>query len=105
MRKKFTPEQKMTAIHDYLSEEKSQGRIADSLGIGKAVLQWWIANYQSMGEDTFHRGKNKSYSAELKLAAVQDYQSVKGSLRDLCRKYKIKSEKQLVCVKCLLASV
>ena len=86
----------MTAVHYYLSGEKSQGRIADSLGIGKAVLQRWIANYQSMGEDAFYRGKNKSYSAELKLAAVQDYRSGKGSLREICRKYKIKSEKQLL---------
>mgnify|MGYP003293834985 CR=1 FL=1 len=50
MRKKFTPEQKITAVHDYLSGKKSQGKIAESLEIPKTVLQRWIANYQSMGE-------------------------------------------------------
>lgn len=96
MRKKFTPEQKIIAVHDYLSGGKSQGQIAASLNIGKAVLQRWIANYQSMGEEAFLRGKNKSYSAELKLTAVQDYLSGKGSLREICRKYKIKSEQPLL---------
>ena len=48
-----------------------------------------------MGEESFLRGKNKSYSAELKLTAVQDYLSGKGSLREICRKYKIKSEQPL----------
>lgn len=95
MRKKFTPKQKIAAVQDYLSGKRSQGKIAESLEISKTVLQRWIANYQSMGEDAFHGGKNKSYSAELKLAAVQDYLSGKGSLREVCRKYKIKSEHQL----------
>ena len=33
--------------------------------------------------------KNKTYSAELKLQAVQDYLSGKGSQREICRKYEI----------------
>ena len=39
--------------------------------------------------------KNKKYSKELKLQAVQDYMSGKGSLRETCRKYKILSNRQL----------
>ena len=95
MRKKFTPEQKITAVQDYLSGKKSLGKIARSLDTNKGVLRRWITNYQSMGEEAFQRKKNKSYSADLKLAAVQDYLSGTGSLRDICRKYKIKSEHQL----------
>ena len=34
--------------------------------------------------------KNKNYSAELKLEAVQDYLKGGGSLRDICYKYNIK---------------
>ncbi|MGN0682806.1 MAG: transposase [Oscillospiraceae bacterium] len=41
------------------------------------------------------RQKNKKYSAELKLKAVQDYLNGGGSLRDICHKYKIKNEKSL----------
>ncbi|WP_425292979.1 IS3 family transposase [Faecalibacterium prausnitzii] len=39
--------------------------------------------------------KEKSYSVELKYQAVSDYLSGKGSLREICRKYKIRSTRQL----------
>ena len=39
--------------------------------------------------------KNKVYSSELKLQAVIDYQSGKGSLREICRRYQILSKTQL----------
>ena len=39
--------------------------------------------------------KNKKYSKELKLQAVQDYISGNGSLREISRKYEILSDKQL----------
>ena len=39
--------------------------------------------------------KNKSYSAELKLHAVQDYLAGKGSLRQICKQYEIKDNRQL----------
>ena len=39
--------------------------------------------------------KNKKYSKELKLQAVQDYISGNGSLREISRKYEILSNKQL----------
>ena len=39
--------------------------------------------------------KNKVYSAELKFQAVQDYLTGKGSLRQICRQYEIKDNRQL----------
>ena len=39
--------------------------------------------------------KQKKYSAELKLQAVQDYLTGKGSLRQICRQYEIKDKRQL----------
>ena len=39
--------------------------------------------------------KQKKYSAELKLQAVQDYLTDKGSLRQICRQYGIKDKRQL----------
>ena len=38
---------------------------------------------------------NKVYSAELKLQAVQDYLTGKGSLRQICKQYEIKDNRQL----------
>ena len=37
-------------------------------------------------------GKNVSYQADIKLAAVMDYLTGKGSLRTICAKYKIPSD-------------
>ena len=39
--------------------------------------------------------KYKQYSPELKQQAVKDYQTGKGSLRDICKKYGIKDNKTL----------
>ena len=39
--------------------------------------------------------KNKVYSEELKIQAVEEYLSGKGSQREICRKYGILSDKQL----------
>jgi len=39
--------------------------------------------------------KNKVYSAETKILAVQDYLSGKGSMKAICRKYEILSDHQL----------
>ena len=39
--------------------------------------------------------KNNSYSAKLKYRAVEDYLRGKGSLRELCQKYGIRSTRQL----------
>lgn len=41
------------------------------------------------------RRKNKKYSKELKLQAVQDYLTGKGSQYTICKKYEILSDKQL----------
>lgn len=41
------------------------------------------------------RRKNKKYSKELKLEAVQAYLRGKGSLRQACRQYEIRDKKQL----------
>lgn len=41
------------------------------------------------------RRKNKHYSKELKLQAVQDYLTGKGSQREICRRYKIPAKRTL----------
>lgn len=41
------------------------------------------------------RRRNKHYSKELKLQAVQDYLTGKGSQREICRRYKIPAKRTL----------
>ena len=56
----------------------------------------WIGRYQSLGSEGLKETSRKQpYSAELKEAAVIDYLSGIGSLRDLCKKYRIRSKSQL----------
>lgn len=55
----------------------------------------WVRNYEAIGPEAFIRSKNKNYSTEIKRCAVEDYLSGKGSLRDICRQYQIKSTIQL----------
>lgn len=96
MRKKFTADEKLKAVYDYLDGKYSQKALAKSLDTKQSVIQRWIANYQSMGETAFLKKQYSHYPAELKYSAVNDYLTGKGSLRDICRKYKIKSETQLL---------
>lgn len=95
MRKKFTAEEKLNAVYAYFNGTTSQKKLAKALGTTQATIQRWLANYQSMGEDAFYKKGNASYSAELKYSAVYDYLSGNGSLREICKKYKIKSDTQL----------
>ena len=56
----------------------------------------WIARYESEGAEGFAPPeRNRVYSLEVKLNAVQEYLSGAGSLLDVCKKYKIRKENQL----------
>ena len=90
-RKLFEPEIKIKAVQEYLDGIASQGTISDRLGISLASFQMWIKNYKAMGADAFSRAGNKRYSKMLKEQAVSDYLDGKGSLQDVCEKYKITS--------------
>lgn len=68
MRKKFTTEEKLNAVHAYLDGTTSQKKLAKNLGTSQAVVQRWLANYQSMGEAAFYKKGNSSYSARLKFS-------------------------------------
>ncbi len=83
------------AVNDYLKGKTSQGAIARRLDVTPSTVRQWIAKYESMGQDAFIRDGNNHYSKEFKEQAVADYLSGKGSLLEICKKYKIKSTCQL----------
>jgi len=61
----------------------------------KAVCQW-IARYEAEGSTGFlPQERNRVYSDELKLQAVLEHLSGKGSLQEICKKHKIRSDSQL----------
>lgn len=88
--------EKIAAIEKYLRGEDSLNHIASILGVTNAAIDQWRQTYLSLGPDgLLNTSKNSVYTAELKMAAVKDYIAGNGSLFDLCRKYGIKSNKQL----------
>ncbi len=94
-RTKHDTETILNAVKDYLTGNSSKEAIAKRLGVNRYNVDQWIANYQSIGESAFLANGNQHYSKELKEQAVGDYLSGKGSLLEVCKRYKIKSTRQL----------
>ena len=92
---KFEPDVMINAVQEYLDGQASQRAIAERLGIARASFREWIRKYRSMGADAFTQNGNRRYSTELKEQAVTDYLAGRGSLHDICKNYKIMSERQL----------
>ena len=65
-------------------------------GVAAETVRSWIARYETEGVEGFiPQEKNRVYSSELKLTAVSEYLSGKGSFLEVCKKYNICSTKQL----------
>ena len=95
-KKGFTIKEKIKVIELHIYDGMGYGAISDRCGVPISTLRQWIRQYQTFGaEGLMNRGKNESYSAELKQLAVEDYLSGKGSLHDICVNYKIHSDRQL----------
>jgi len=86
---------KLEYVKRYLRGDGSLESLAKELAVDFTSLRDWVRIYESIGPEGFIRSKNKNYSAETKRFAVEDYLSERGSLRDICRKYQIKSTFQL----------
>jgi len=89
-------EKRIDAIEKFLKGEDSLNHLALQLGINPNSILQWIKTYQSLGpEGLKETSKYMRYSSELKKAAVMDYLSGNGSYMELCKKYGIKSTRQL----------
>ena len=95
-RVKISGPEKIAAIEKYLRGEDSLNHIATQLGVHNKTVQQWFNKYQSLGPGSLlSTSKNTAYSAELKMAAVNDYLAGAGSYMAICKKYGIKSTAQL----------
>lgn len=96
LKPKVSGEEKIAAIEKYLRGEDSLHHLAVLLGVRHHTVQQWLRNYQSLGPNgLLDTSKRTAYSSELKIAAVKDYLDGYGSLLDICKKYGIKSNRQL----------
>lgn len=91
-RKEFSTEEKIQAVELHIRDRMGYGRISNRCGASISTLRQWIRQYQTFSVAGL---MDRTYSSELKQCAVEEYLSGKGSLYDICVKYKIHSDRQL----------
>ena len=92
---KISPEEKIEWVEKIIQNKESVYSVASKIGVHPSSIDTWVRNYKSIGTEAFFRkGWTKRSSAEKK-SAVEEYLAGKGSLRDICAKYKITDTYQL----------
>jgi len=88
---RFTPEQKIQAVRDYLDGKKSAIDIAHDIGLKTSYpLYKWRDKYLKYGEEAFFEKKhNNAYSKEFKEMVVREYNQGDLSSDELALKYNI----------------
>ena len=96
---KIDPVLKVQLVEQYLRGEigiREAGRLAGLSGNGTDSFRKWVNIYRNEGPaGLLEQSRNKYYSEETKLQAVNDYLDGKGSLMDIAAKYGLRSKKQL----------
>lgn len=87
---------KIEYIKKYNAGEMSMNAISKKLGVNRSTVKDWIRKYTIFGASNFEKGSfNTKYSKETKQKSVEDYLEGKGSLQDICDKYRIRNTYQL----------
>ena len=95
-KQKLGIEKKVKIVKRYLAGKVSISTAAAEVGVGRETLQGWVMQYEAEGLEAFlPNRKNHTYSPELKLQAVQEYLSGKGSQAELSKKYGLRDRRQL----------
>ncbi|RJE49246.1 transposase [Dehalobacter sp. MCB1] len=95
-RRGISYDKKLEAVEKYKRGEGSQKSLAQEYGVRQASFQQWIANYEAMGPSGLAIGHtNNRYSVELKNTAVEAHLRGEGSQVEICKRYSIRSKKQL----------
>lgn len=92
---KYSAEEKIKAVMEYLDGNSSMNAIAKRLGLSFESFRQWVKNYEAMGSDAFLTNRNKQYSKSEKEQAVKAYLAGEDSLIEICKKFKIHSTSQL----------
>lgn len=93
---KLSVEAKLALVQQYLKGGISKIEIARYGGVHKKTFGDWLRLYETEGAVAFlPKERNRVYSSELKMSAVKEYLAGRGSIEDLCKKYRIRSGSQL----------
>ncbi len=95
-RKKDIPvEKKVEIVRAYNRKEIGLMEASRQGGVNFDTIISWVRNYESEGVGAFLPHRNRTYTAEEKIQAVKEYLNGEGSIRDICKKYKIRSTSRL----------
>ena len=95
-KQKLPLEKKVKIAKKCLAGKLSIRGAAAEAGVNRNTIQWWIMQYAAEGPATFLPSRrNHAYSPDLKLQAVREYLSGKGSLAEISKKYRLRSKNQL----------
>lgn len=87
---KIRYEEKVKAIKEIESGEKSITGIAKELKVDRKSIRLWLIKKESQGIESLKtRHKNNYYSKELKIQAVMEFFKGEESQYEICKKYKI----------------
>ena len=93
---KYSAEEKVEAVLACIDGKCSVSSMAKSMGVDNETMRDWIDVFKAEGSIGLQPAEqNRIYSPEMKRQAVEDYLSGKGSLREICQKYKIRSKSEL----------
>ena len=95
-KKKLSTEERVQTAQECIAGRISCAKAAELVGVHEMTVVDWVNRYASEGSiGMMESTQNRIYSEELKLQAVLEYLGGKGSLREICKKYKIRDKKQL----------
>ena len=95
-RRRIKSEEKIRIAKACISGTMSLNAAAEQLGVHQSVVDDWVRLYQTEGLAAFlPREGNRRYDPMVEAMAVKDYLSGKGSIREICKRYKIRSTSQL----------
>lgn len=96
MRGKISLAIKQKVVTEIESGRLSQSEAARRLGINKETIRSWLSAYRSEGNIGLESdSKNRIYSVQTKLQAVEAYLTGKYSQQRICEIFKIRSKAQL----------
>ena len=91
-RSRFTPQERISAVEDYLDGKIGWTAVTKKLGIVDVTFQTWVRIYKSVGPEGFiEKSPNKRYTASQKKIAVEAYLNGEGSQGDICERHHISS--------------
>jgi transposase-like protein len=95
-RKKYSVEERFEILKVWEDGNYSIKDITSMYNVNRSTIRIWKQNFHKFGVEGLKESTNlKRYSKQLKLAAIQDYQSGQYSLREITRKYEISDKSVL----------